>query len=115
MADEELKNEDKLLSGLAYPIPLIALIMIFTDKKNIPFCRYHAWQALFFGLAFFAFSLVSMILDFIPGVGCIMGIVHFVVVLAWLVVAIIYCLQTLKGERVEIPYITEFAKKYSEQ
>jgi len=114
MPEEELKNEDKLLCGLSYPIPIIALFLIFTDKKNINFCRYHGWQALFFGLAAVAYSLVVSILAFIPGISCIVAIVGPVIGLAWLVIAIMFCLKVIKGEYLVIPYITDFARKYSE-
>lgn len=112
MSDEELKNDDKLLSALAYPIPIIALFLIFTDKKNIRFCRYHGWQALFLGLAGFGLSLVISILGSIPGIGCAVAIIAPFIGLAWLIVAIIYCVKTMNGDYVVIPVISDFAKNY---
>lgn len=114
MSDEEIKSEDKLFSALSYPIPLVALFIIFTDKKNVRFCRYHAWQALFFGLALLALSLALSVLTVIPGVGCIAGLIGSVLGVVWLIIAILYAIKVYNGEYIVIPTISEFAKKYIE-
>jgi uncharacterized membrane protein len=114
MADEEIKSEDKLFSALSYPIPLVALFIIFTDKKSVHFCRYHAWQALFLGLAAMAISLAASILSVIPGIGCLIGIIASLIGLAWFIAAILFAIKTYNGEYVVIPVISDFSKKYIE-
>jgi uncharacterized membrane protein len=118
MADEEIKNEDKLLCALAYPITLISLFLILTDKKNVRFCKYHGWQSLFLGLAAFALgisiAILSTILSMIPFVGCVFSLISGVVGLAWFILAIIYAIKTYNGEFTVIPYISDFSKKYIE-
>jgi uncharacterized membrane protein len=114
MADEEIKSEDKLLCALAYPITLISLFLILTDKKNVRFCKYHGWQSLFLGLAAFALGISIGILSMIPYVGCILSMVSGVVGLAWFVLAVIFAIRTYNGEYVVIPFISDFAKKYIE-
>jgi len=114
MADEEIKSEDKLFSAISYPIPLVALFIIFTDKKNVHFCRYHAWQALFLGLALLAISLAASILSFIPGVNCLVAILGSVLGLAWFVASILFAVKAYNGEYLVIPVISDFSKKYIE-
>ncbi len=114
MSDEEIKSEDKLFSAIAYPIPLVALFIIFTDKKSVRFCRYHAWQALFFGLALVALSLAISVLTVIPGVGCLLSMIGSVLGLVWLIVAILFAIKVYNGEYIVIPVISDFSKKYIE-
>lgn len=117
MADEQIKNEDKLLSALAYPIPFLPLFLIFTEKKNIAFCKYHGWQGLFWQiaciLASVALTIIATALSFF-NLGCIMGLLSQGMGLAILVISILFAVKVYGGEYLTIPVITDFAKKYIE-
>ena len=117
MENQDIKNEDKLLGALAYPIPFLPLFLIFTDKKNIPFCRYHGWQALFWQIAeviiSVAIGIIATALSFM-GLGCLISMVSPLLGIAMLVISILFAVRTFGGEFLVIPYITEFSKKYSD-
>jgi len=116
MSDEEIKSEDKLFALLSYIFLIPSLFLILSEKKNIRFCRYHGWQALFFGLAIIIFNFALGIVSVLPVVGWIIGMLLFPVLgllgLAWLVMAIIFGIKAYNGEYVVIPYVTDFARKY---
>jgi len=119
MSDEEIKNEDKLIALLSYIFLIPSLIFLFTDKKNIRFCRYHGWQSLFFGLAIIILNFALGIISVLPVIGWIIGMLLYPVMgllgLAWLVMAIIFGIKAYNGEYVVIPFITDFAKKYVDE
>ena len=48
---QNVSNENRLLAALAYPIWIIALVIVVTDMKKDPFMRHHGWTALFWGIA----------------------------------------------------------------
>jgi len=45
------EQSNRLLAALAYPIWIIALVIILTDMKKDAFMRRHGWTALFWGIA----------------------------------------------------------------
>lgn len=78
-------------------IPIITLLM--EDKKNRPFIKYHAAPTLILGVAEW---VIIGLLAIIPFVGCISPLIY--------IINIIYALKANKGEMVEIPFATAFAK-----
>jgi len=100
MGGEEVTDDDKLwalLSWLFWPIAVIVLLL--EDKKQRPFIKYHAVQALAVGVIGYVISGVLSVI----GIGCVL----------WLVVLIyqIYlAVKSYQGEWVEIPVITDFCK-----
>ena len=98
----DVTSDDKLWAMLAYllsPIvPIIVLVM--EDKKNRPFIKAHNVQALVFGAIAY---ILSTILSFVAGLGCIIWIVY-------LVFAILWGVKANKGEYVTIPVITDWVK-----
>jgi uncharacterized membrane protein len=100
MGGGEVTDDDKLwalLSWLFWPIAVIVLLL--EDKKQRPFIKYHAVQALAVGVVGYVISGVLSVI----GVGCVL----------WLVVLIyqIYlAVKSYQGEWVEVPFITDFCK-----
>lgn len=100
MGGEEVTDDDKLwalLSWLFWPIAVIVLLL--EDKKQRPFIKYHAVQALAVGVVGYVISGVLSVI----GIGCVL----------WLVVLIyqIYlAVKSYQGEWVEVPVITDFCK-----
>jgi uncharacterized membrane protein len=100
MGGEEVTDDDKLwalLSWLFWPIAVVVLLL--EDKKQRPFIKYHAVQALAVGVVGYVISGVLSVI----GVGCVL----------WLVVLIyqIYlAVKSYQGEWVEVPVITDFCK-----
>ncbi|MFP4343762.1 MAG: DUF4870 domain-containing protein [Anaerolineales bacterium] len=97
----EVTDDDRLwalLSWLLAPlVPVIVLLM--EDKKNRPFIKYNAIQALILSLAGY---VISGILSAVV-IGCFTG----VLVLVYMVVL---AFQAYQGKWVTVPVITDFAK-----
>lgn len=109
--------ENRLLAALGYPIWIVALIVVLTDMKRDPFMRYHGWQALFWGIAWFVLwtglTVVGIVLSFAPFLGLVVGfLASTVLVLAWLVLSVLYAVRAFQGQRFEIPFVTQYARKY---
>lgn len=99
---EETTSDDRLWSLLSYLftplVPIIILLM--EDKKNRPFIKAHAVQALALGVVL---VVVNTILAFIPVVNCISPIVT-------LLLMVFYAIKAYRGEYINIPVITSFVK-----
>lgn len=110
-------SENRLLAALGYPIWIVALIAVVTDVKKDPFMRYHGWQALFWGIAWFVLwvglTVVGIVLSVVPFLGLVISfLASTVLVLAWLVLSVLYAVRAYRGERFEIPVVTQYARKY---
>ncbi len=96
----DITSDDKLWAALGYPIFIIALIMLFIEgKKDRPFIKYHAVQALALNVALW---VVVIILSFIPVVGCITPIV-------WLIM-LWPAFLAYQGKYFEVPVVTKFLR-----
>jgi uncharacterized membrane protein len=100
MGGEEVTDDDKLwalLSWLFWPIAVIVLLL--EDKKQRPFIKYHAVQALAVGVVGYVISGVLSVIV----VGCVLW---FVVLIYQIYLAV----KSYQGEWVEVPVITDFCK-----
>ncbi len=96
----EITDDDKLwalLSWLFWPIAIIVLLL--EDKKQRPFIKYHAIQALALGVVGYVISGVLSVI----GIGCILWIVV-------LIYQIYLAIKSYQGEWVTVPVITDFCK-----
>lgn len=90
----EVTSDDKLWALLSYLIPIVAVIVLFMeDKKNRPFIKFHAVQAIAVTVALTIISTVTL--------GC--GSILFLVMIWW-------GIEAYQGKMVEIPFITNFIK-----
>ena len=97
----ENNSNDKLLSALTYPLPLVGIIVLVSDSmKNNPLLRTHAVQSLALAVVLL---VVTFVLGFIPVVGCFAPIL-------WLAVTLYYAYQAYQGKDVNIPVVTDFCK-----
>jgi uncharacterized membrane protein len=100
MGEGELTDDDKLwalLSWLFWPIAIIVLLM--EDKKQRPFIKYHAVQALAVGVVGYVISGVLSVI----GVGCVLWLVL-------LIYQIYLAIKSYQGTWVTVPAITDFCK-----
>ena len=96
-------SDDKLWAALGYPIPLIALIMLFMDdKKGRPFIKYHAVQSLALWVVYVVLGTIITTVTF--GIG---GICFG---LGWLVFLYLAYLA-YQGQMFQVPVVTDFIKK----
>ena len=97
---EEVTDDDKLwalLSWLFWPIAIIVLLI--EDKKQRPYIKYHAIQALAVGVVGYVISGVLSVI----GVGCVLW-------LAVLIYQIYLAVKAYQGVWVTIPVVTDFCK-----
>lgn len=102
IVETESTQDDRLWATLSYifsPIVPIALLLL-EKKRSRPFIKAHLAQALVFG------TLVWLLLAILPS-----GLIERIAGLAAFVLAIIWGVAASRGERVEIPIITDFVKK----
>ncbi len=97
---EEIKfNPDNLTMSVISCIPFVGLVLMFVEKKDL-FVRYHATQ--------FAFLNVIYLIWAIPFIGPpIAGLIG----LLSLVLFVLGLIKTSKGERFDIPYLSDLALK----
>ncbi|MBN1317745.1 MAG: DUF4870 domain-containing protein [Anaerolineales bacterium] len=99
---DEVTSDDKLwalLSWILAPIvPIIVLLL--EDKKSKPFIKYHAMQALVFGIVAWVLSAVLSPVFFI---GCVIWPLLFIY-------QIYLAIKAYNGEWVVIPFLTDFCK-----
>jgi uncharacterized membrane protein len=102
MDASDVTSDDKLWSALGYPIPIIAIIVLFMeDKKARPFIKFHAVQSLAFNVILWA---VALILSTVT-----LGIGALCVPVLWLV-SLWPAYDSYQGNFTELPVITNFIK-----
>lgn len=96
-ASSEVTSDDKLWGLLSYIIPIFAIIVLVSEeKKNRPFLKYHAIQALAITVV-----LTVVIGTITIGCGSVLGVIY----------SIYLGIKAYQGEYVTIPVITNFCKK----
>ncbi len=103
MAD--VTSDDKLWALLSYLIPVLVpiLVLIMEDKKNRPFIKVHAVQALIF-------AVVYIVLNMILGVTVILAVLSCILIPICYALSIYWGLKAYRGEMVTIPVITNWVK-----
>jgi uncharacterized membrane protein len=114
MSQQPVSNDasadDRLWAALGYPIGLVAIVMLLLDeKKNRPFIKYHAVQAIAANIAvwvigFILSCLLAAATFFIGGLGAFLAMILWLVLL-W------PAYEAYNGKYLVIPVITDFIKK----
>ncbi len=105
-------QSDRILAALAYPIWIIALIIVLTDIKRDPFMRHHGWLALFWAIAW-------VIIIFGWGIVASLPLLHWLFLLypllwpAFIISSIYYAIQTYNAKSFTIPLVSDWAQRYS--
>jgi uncharacterized membrane protein len=99
------EQSNRVLAALAYPIWIIAIVIVLTDMKKDPFMRHHGWTALFWGVAWLIIYVAFAFIPFLWTVGWLLRI-------GWLILSIYYAVQAYNGKEVAIPIVSDWAKKY---
>lgn len=97
----EVTSDDRLWGLLSYLLtPIVPVIILLSeDKKNRAFQKFHGISALALGIAE---GIAMTILALIPIVQCFTPLVY--------IINVLYALKANKGEKFEIPVITNFCK-----
>lgn len=98
----ETTSDDRLWAALGYPIPIIALVLLFMEeKKDIPFLRFHAVQSIALNIAVWVVIVILVAITF--------GVAGLCAPLFWFV-TLWPAYDAFKGNYTEIPVITKFLK-----
>lgn len=98
---EDIKfNEANKTMAIIACIPLIGLILLFTEKDD-RFVRYMAAQ---FGILF----VVGVVIGIIPALGWLIAPLFSLAVFIFMILAIV---KISKGERYDVPVVSVFALK----
>jgi uncharacterized membrane protein len=93
---------------------ILALIPLLI-KKDDREIQWHAKNGLFLFIAYFVLAIVIWALQWgagdIMGVGCALSLVGCALWIAYLVVIIMAIVKAVKGQRMRIPFVSEFADK----
>ena len=97
---------DNAAGAIAYItiIPAI-LFLVLAPYNEKPFVKFHAWQSLFFNIAFIA---AHIILGIIPVIG---WLILLLLDIGFLILWIIVLLKASKGEKYKLPFIGDLAAK----
>lgn len=119
---DEVTREDRLLAALCYPFwPLAFLILNLSPVlKRQPFVRYHAFQGFFLGMAIWLglivlSTAVGLVGRFLWPLGFLYYLVSKVLGLAAFLVTAWCSFRAWSGDRVSLPYLTEFARPFVEE
>ncbi len=108
----DITSDDKLWAALGYPIFIIALIMLFIEgKKDRPFIKFHAVQALALNVGVVIVEIVLGILSAALaavtfGIG---GVISCIAPLVWLLL-IWPAVLAYQGKYFEVPVVTKFIR-----
>lgn len=97
-------DNERTLAAVAYILTWVTgLIIYFVAKKEDRYARWHAVQAIGFGIAATVVSIVLSILP-IPFMGTIFGLLVIVGI-------VILAVKAYQGEKVRLPIVAEIADK----
>lgn len=98
-----VREQDKIMLVLAY-FGLLSLIPLLTVKDS-EFVKWNAKQ----GLVLFIGLVILNVLQVIPVLGQLIGCAGFI---GYVVVSILGIIKSLKGERFNIPLVSDLASKF---
>jgi len=109
----DITSDDKLWAALGYPIPIIALIMLFIEeKKKRPFIKFHAVQALALIVVLIVVEIVIGILQGILSaihIGFLGLIFSCITPFLWLLL-LWPAVLAYQGKYFEVPVVTKFLR-----
>jgi uncharacterized membrane protein len=101
-AGNSVTDNDKLLAALSYPVPIVAIVILFSEANKVrPFQKYHAVQAL---ALWVVLTVVGIVLSIVTlGVGTLCFPVLWLVTL-W------PAYESYQGKYMQMPVITDFIR-----
>ena len=120
--DEDLttNNDDQLMGALAwaatvlFQLPLVSVVLLLAEgNKNRPFQRHHAITSLvFWGVAVVYEILAGIVFTILTVItlGCL-GLLLWVIFFLPHLAMLYYAYQAYNGKTLEIPFVSEYARK----
>lgn len=103
----EADSDNKGLMLVLSYLWILALIPLLVEKDSE--VQWHAKNGLVWTVAEFLMHVVLSILGMMIFIGCF---ITPILMLAWLVVRIMAIMKAVKGERMELPYLSDFVEKF---
>jgi uncharacterized membrane protein len=95
----------RVASGLAYALTIITgLIFLVVDRR--PEVRFHAWQAILFGIAWAVVGILRGVLTFFP-FNLLLGLAWLAGLILWIVLMV----QGFQGNHFKLPYVGDLAEQ----
>src|SRR5690554_1738714 len=111
LKDISFNKENALMAALSC-IPIVGAIVFFVEKKDL-FVRYYAAQYGLLVVAGIALSLLGAFIGLIPVINVIFAIVAAcvspIIGLGMFALVVVGALKAYKGERFDIPVVSEWA------
>ena len=109
--------DSNITALIGYIIGIVAIVSIIIEKED-KWVRFHAFQSLLYHVAFIipavVFGVLIFITIFISGIlTSIVGILFFLVWVAFFAGLIFLAFKSYKGENIKLPVIGEMAEKWS--
>jgi len=108
---EPQSSDRTIMLVLSYlgPLGIVPLLMKNEDRE----VQWHAKN----GLVIFAAEVILVIVlsllgNYIPGMGCITGPIFCVIPLAFLAITVFAIVKATQGQRLRIPLVSDFADKF---
>jgi uncharacterized membrane protein len=111
MGGPSTSSDRTLMLVLSY-LGILALIPLITKKEDREI-QWHAKNGLAITVAWIVFWIIYSVLQyFMPSaIGCAMSAIGCVLSLGWIIIAVVGIMKALKGERLRIPMVSDFADK----
>jgi len=108
--DKPDNQNERLMSALCYAFGIVSGVIFLNidPHRNNPTIRFHAWQSIFFFLAWFALSGMARVFHF--GFFYVWFLAPFVGLAAF-VLWVMLIVKAYNGERLQLPLITELAER----
>jgi uncharacterized membrane protein len=92
-------------SGLSYVLTFVTgVIFLVVDRR--PEVRFHAWQAVIFGIAWLVVAILRQVLDVFP-----LNVILWLAWLGGLVTWVVLMVQGFQGNHFKLPYIGDLAEQ----
>jgi uncharacterized membrane protein len=108
---------DNAAAGIAYItiIPAVVFLIIEPFKRS-PFVRFHAWQSIFFFVAWAVIDiLVGLVQHIVPSTVFLTLTALQLVALALFIVWLIVFIGAFGGKRIKLPLIGDLAERQAER
>ncbi|MBU0610135.1 MAG: DUF4870 domain-containing protein [Armatimonadetes bacterium] len=107
-------SSNMVLAAIGYPIWICALVAVLIEKNDRD-VKFHGWNGLFWNIGYtvvmVALFIVSIVLRDVPGIGSVARLVMRLLPLAFLVLSIIFAVNAYNRKPVNIPVISDMARK----
>jgi len=114
MADDYVKDEDKMLCAASYAVGIPSLYLLLTEKRAEKFTGFHGTQALFMWIGYVVVWVVMRVaIDVVWSIvylPVLSSLARLIMLLMWLYA--LYCgYRAYMGEYFKVPYVSDLISK----